>query len=113
MSNPVVIEPTKGLCGKEGLLLARSLSDLGDDFIPIRLSNFSDDPLKISKNTLVATGQPAEIVEIENTGNSCLSQVCSENPQSQDDLPPPLIPPHVESLNCILLWSRKSKPPKF
>ena len=59
MSNSAVIEPTKGLCGKEGLLLARSLSDLGDDFIPIRLANFSDDPLKISKNTFVATGQPA------------------------------------------------------
>ena len=98
MSNSAVIEPTKGLCIKDGLLLARSFSDLGDDFIPIRLANFSDDPLKISRNTLVATGQPAEIVEIGNTGYSCLSQVCSENPQSQDDLPPPLIPPHLEGL---------------
>ena len=98
MSNPVVIEPTQGLCGKEGLLLACSLGDLGDDFIPTRLAKFNDDPLKTAKNTLVAMGHPAEIVEIENTSYICLRQVCSENPQSQDDLPPPLIPPHLEGL---------------
>ncbi|CAC5382340.1 unnamed protein product [Mytilus coruscus] len=71
-----LVETNKSFIEKTGLLLARVVVQPNSNIIPLRVANFSTEPVKVYKNTIVGTFEP---VDIETFEVSTVSRVnCAE-----------------------------------
>ncbi|CAC5369319.1 unnamed protein product [Mytilus coruscus] len=61
----LVRETNKSFIGKTGLLLARVVVQPNSNIIPLRVANFSTEPVKVYKNTIVSTFEPVDIETLE------------------------------------------------
>ena len=58
-----LVKPLVSVSEKTGLAVAKSLVKVGDSAMPIRVTNFGLDPIKINKNSVVAMLEPVTQVK--------------------------------------------------
>ncbi|CAC5420029.1 unnamed protein product [Mytilus coruscus] len=71
-----LVETNKSFIEKTGLLLARVVVQPNSNIIPLRVANFSTEPVKVYKNTIVGTFEPVDIETLEVSTVSRIS--CAE-----------------------------------
>ena len=94
-----LVEPLVSVTEKTGLAVAKSLVKVGDSVIPIRVANFGLDPIKISKNSMVAMLEPVTQVKhfesdkslFQNTENGTLNMIEEQNIPELPEFLKPLV----------------------
>lgn len=81
-----IVETNKEFIEKTGLLLARSVIQQNSNTIPLRVINFSEDPIKVHKNTVAGLFEPVDVQQV----------VSVDKPK--------------ESVNCIKVATEKEMP---
>ena len=76
--------------GVKGLLVARSVSELRDNMVPVRIANLSSDPVTLYKNTTVGVCEDVDAVEASAEGSGQATQVSV--------LEPGEVPEHLQQL---------------
>lgn len=95
--SPNVLEPTQHFVEKQGLLIARSLVDPAKGVVPLRVLNLQNEPCKIYKNTIAATCEPVNELDIqvqEMSNETDCHKVCMSKSQNS----PKELPPHIQDL---------------
>lgn len=95
--SPNVLEPTQHFVEKQGLLIARSLVDPAKGVVPLRVLNLPNEPCKIYKNTIAATCEPVNELDIqvqEMSNETDCHKVCMSKSQNS----PKELPPHIQDL---------------
>lgn len=95
--SPYVLEPTQHFVEKQGLLIARSLVDPAKGVVPLRVLNLQNEPCKIYKNTIAATCEPVNELDIqlqEMSNETDCHKVCMSKSQNS----PKELPPHIQDL---------------
>ena len=56
------VNPTEEILRKEGLVIAKIVLDPNSRDVPLRVANLGDQSLTLSKNTLIGTGEPVDVL---------------------------------------------------
>ena len=98
----VLVKPVSTFQHFEGMLMAKIVLDPRQQNVPLRLANFGNKTMKLQKNTLVATGEPVEVINIGTEFSLCqakqketLTQQTLSDTQACADYG---IPPHFSDL---------------
>lgn len=95
---PAVVEPSEGLVGRHGLLLAKIVVDTSKRVIPLRLMNPSGVPVTLYKGTTVGTCEPVIVIEAsEENRVNCISvgeKATLEDPEEREGV----LPEHIQDL---------------
>ncbi|CAG2253617.1 unnamed protein product [Mytilus edulis] len=79
-----IVETNRSFIEKTGLLLARVVVQPNSNIIPLRVANFSSEPVKVYKNTIVGTFEP---VDLETYEVSTVSRVNCADSNTKVDIP--------------------------
>ena len=108
------INSVSGMRYQEGLMVARILIDPRQEPLQLRMGNLSDQPVKLPKNTFIATGEPVNV-----TVGSVNPNTCPENTNLIQDETQVIsveqeeIPEHLymmwQEFDPFLTYAQKSK----
>ena len=86
-----IVEPSMKFVQNTGVMVAKALVDPKTGNIPLRLANFSKDPVMVHKDMVTAVLQPVESVGSERDQKSRVCQA-SESSRDPNELPEYLVP---------------------
>ncbi|MCG7876282.1 MAG: RNase H-like domain-containing protein [Candidatus Thiodiazotropha endolucinida] len=86
-----IVEPSMKFVENTGVLVAKVLVDPKTGNIPLRLANFSKEPIRINRDTVTAVLQPVESVDSEK-GNFQKQPAIGQNSNTPTELPEHLVP---------------------
>ncbi len=70
----------------DGLMIGRTLVDLREPSVPVRVMNLSDNPKRIKKGSVIAVGDVVQSVLIQSSHNEGIQGEDSEVPEHLRDL---------------------------
>jgi hypothetical protein len=68
-----MIEALNDVWQKQGVLIGKTFVNLHDDFIPVRVLNITDKPIKLFKSTKACQIEPVKVIQPDEIKESCHS----------------------------------------